>query len=162
MAEATSNPNQRLLDQVNSAAIWFHAKKTRPIWAKLLEQPQRVRTLEGDEEVPAGTFLCRGEAGDIWPQAPKRLEAKYMATDEIHPDGWRKYLPHPDNTGVLAACIDNAFAVQATWGELKGKPGDYLVKNYDDRDVAYPADVWIVDSALFKATYEHVTTPPQK
>lgn len=37
-----------------------------------------------------------------------------------------------------------------------GKAGDYLVKNYTDRDVAYPPDVWIVDQTLFKATYQTV------
>jgi hypothetical protein len=153
---STPSPNRDLLDEVHAAAIWFHAKKTRPIWARRLEQPERVQTLEGEEDVPAGNFLCRGEAGDIWPQSAERLEAKYVATDEVADDGWRKYVPHADNTGVLAARIDHPFAVTAKWGELTGKPGDYLVKNYDDRDAPYPDDVWIVDAELFQATYERV------
>jgi hypothetical protein len=148
--------NSALLDEVHAAALWFHAKKTRPIWARRLDQPERVKTLEGEEDVPAGNVLCRGEAGDIWPQSAERLEAKYVATDEVSADGWRKHLPHPDNTGVMAARIDHPFAVAAKWGELQGKPGDYLVKNYDDRDTPYPDDVWIVDANLFQATYERV------
>jgi hypothetical protein len=151
-----SNANRDLLDQVNAAGLWFHARKTRPIWARRLEQAERVTTLEGEEDVPAGTYLCRGEAGDLWPQTAERLEAKYLATDEVSADGWRKHLPHPDNTGVMAAGIDGAFAVTAQWGKLTGKPGDYLVKNYDDRDAPYPDDVWIVDASLFEATYERV------
>jgi hypothetical protein len=35
--------------------------------------------------------------------------------------------------------------VRAEWGSLPGKAGDSVVKNYRDRDPAYPEDVWIVD-----------------
>jgi hypothetical protein len=148
--------NRALLDEVQAAGSWFHARKTRPIWVKRLEQPERIQTLEGEEDVPAGTYLCRGEAGDLWPQTAERLQAKYVATDELSADGWRKHLPHPDNTGVMAARIDHPFAVTAKWGELTGKTGDFLVKNYDDHDTPYPDDVWIVDAALFQATYERM------
>ena len=47
--------------------------------------------------------------------------------------------------------------MQAKWGRLTGKAGDYVVKNFRDKDTAHPADVWIVDQALFLATYERVT-----
>lgn len=150
------NPNQPLLDEVERAGHWFRAKKTRPIWAMRLAEARAVMTLEGEEHVPAGTFLCRGEAGDVWPQTEQRLLAKYVATGETSSDGWAKYAPHPDNTGVLAAQINHPFEVHATWGLLKGKIGDYLVKNYDDRDVADPSDVWIVARTLFEATYERL------
>jgi hypothetical protein len=120
----------------------------------LLDAPQRVRTLEGDEEVPAGSYLCRGEAGDLWPQAVEKLLSRYVATSEATPDGWRKYEPKPDSAGVLAAKIEHPFEVQSAWGRLQGKPGDLLVKDFADRDVSYPADVWIVDAQLFAATYE--------
>lgn len=153
---AEARPNQALLDEVNAARAWFHARKTRPIWARRLQQPERVKTLEGTEDVPAGHFVCRGEAGDIWPQAADRLAAKYEATDEVAGDGWRKYVPRPDDVGVLAARMGHSFTVRAAWGSLTGKPGDLLVKNFSDRDVAYPSDVWIVDQALFRATYRTV------
>jgi hypothetical protein len=156
---AAPSPNREFLDEINAAKSWFHAKKTRPIWARRLEQPERVKTLEGEEDVPAGNFLCRGEAGDIWPQTAERLEAKYLSTEEVTDDGWRRYLPHPDNTGVMAARVEHPFAITAKWGELKGKPGDYVVKNYDDRDAPFPEDVWIVDAALFQATYAAVEKP---
>jgi hypothetical protein len=39
---------------------------------------------------------------------------------------------------------------------LSGKAGDFLVKDYEDRDNDNPVDVWIVDMALFEATYERV------
>ncbi|MEI8384272.1 MAG: hypothetical protein WCJ09_29465 [Planctomycetota bacterium] len=160
-AEATSSkpadsPNKALLDEANAAGKWFHAKKTRPIWAKRLEAAQTVKTLEGEEQVAAGHFLCKGEAGDIWPQTEKDLNKRYTATDEVTTDGWGKYQPHPDAQGVMATPIDHPFEVQATWGQLTGKPRDFLVKNFQDRETAYPADVWIVDQILFRQTYESV------
>jgi hypothetical protein len=153
--DATADsPNRKLLAEVNQAQTWLHAKKTRPIWARRLEAAQTVKTLEGEEQVAAGHYLCKGEAGDIWPQTEKDLLKRYAATDEVDADGWRKYEPHPDAQGVLAAPINHAFEVQATWGKLTGKPGDFLVKNFQDRDTPYPADIWIVDQTLFRQTYE--------
>ena len=155
-ADSTASPNKALLDEANAAAKWFHAKKTRPIWARRLEEAQTVQTLEGAEQVEAGHYLCKGEAGDIWPQTEKDLNKRYTATDEVTADGWRKYQPHPDAQGVMATQIDHPFEVQATWGKLSGKPGDFLLKNFSDRDTTSPADVWIVDQTLFRQTYETV------
>ena len=148
--------NVGLLDEINRAQAWFLAKKTRPIWAKKVQQDQTVKTLEGEESIRAGDYLCRGEAGDVWPQKAESLEAKYKPTDTIDDDGWRKYEPDPDDQGVLAAQVAHPFAVQATWGRLSGKAGDYVVKNFDDKNTDYPQDVWIVDQDLFHATYERV------
>ena len=145
-------PNQILLDEVNRADLWFHAKKVRPIWAKQVDADQTVETLEGTETVKAGDYLCRGEIGEIWPQSASSLHKKYVPTDEIA-DGWTKFTPNPDGKGVFAAKVDHAFSVHASWGELSGKSGDFVVKNYDDGDKAFPVDVWIVDAALFEATY---------
>ncbi len=154
------SPNQQVLDEANAHGSWLHAKKSRPIWAKRLHAAQTVRTLEGDEQVAAGHYLCRGEAGDLWPQSEQTLLQRYLATDELDAEGWRKYQPHPDAEGVLATPIDHPFEVHATWGRLSGKPGDYLVKNFKDRETAYPADVWVVDQILFRQTYT-VVTPEQ-
>jgi hypothetical protein len=150
-----SNPNQHLLDEVNRARSWFPARKTRSIWARMVERPLRVKTLEGEQDVPAGSMLCRGGAGDMWPQKPDRLAAKYTPTDEVTSDGWRKYEPQPEGNGVMAAQVAHAFVVHhPEWGKFKGKAGDYLVKNAEDEPTAHPADVWVVDRALFEATYE--------
>jgi hypothetical protein len=155
-ASAAMSLNQTLLAEINRSHAWFHAKKTRPIWAKKLESGQSVDTLEGKLTAQAGDFLCRGEAGEVWPQKQKALEFKYNPTSEVDGDGWRKYEPRPDAEGVMAAQISHPFQVQATWGNLSGKAGDYVAKNFRDRDVAYPKDVWIVDQRLFLATYEAV------
>lgn len=107
------NPNQSLLDEINDADAWFHARKTRPIWARKLVEAERVETLEGDQQVPAGQMLCRGEAGDIWPQSPERVADKYRATDEVDDQGWQKYIPAPDSQGVMAAAVPHPFQVRA-------------------------------------------------
>lgn len=57
---------------------------------------------------------------------------------------------------MLATQIDHPFEVQATWGKFTGKLGDFLVKNFQDRETAYSADMWIVDQTLFRQTYESV------
>lgn len=56
----------------------------------------------------------------------------------------------------MATQIDHPFGVQAIWGKLAGKLGDFLLKNFSDRDTASPADLWIVDQTLFQQTYEVV------
>lgn len=149
-----SSPNHALLSELDSAGLWFHARKMRPIWIRRLERPELVETLEGPENVPAGTYLCRGEAGDVWPQTEENITAKYTLTDEVDGEGWRKCTPHPDAAGVMAAQVAGAFQVHAEWGVLSGKSGDYVVKNYEDRDNPDPSDVWIVDQRLFEATYQ--------
>lgn len=151
--------NEALLREVNDAGLWFHARKTRPIWVRRLERDETVETLEGAEQVPAGNYLCRGEAGDVWPQSEERLVDKYILTEEVDEDGWQRCDPRPDAAGVMAAQILHEFQVQAAWGLLSGKAGDFLVKNYEDREVAVPDDVWIVDQELFEATYERMTDP---
>ena len=50
------------------------------------------------------------------------------------------------------------YSNHAEWGVLSGKLGDFIVKNYEDRDIPNPADVWIVDQRLFNATYERAAT----
>ena len=150
----THESNREILDEINQSGSWFHAQKVRPIWAKRAESDGAIETLEGVEQVRRGDYLCRGEHGERWPQSAERLGAKYIATDEVDSEGWRKCLPSPDAEGVMAAQVNHPFTVRAAWGSLSGKAGDYILKNAADRDTAYPANVWIVDQTLFRATYE--------
>jgi hypothetical protein len=149
--------NVRLLDDVNREGGWFHAKKTRPVWVRVLTARESVRTLEGIEVVDAGNVVCRGEAGDLWPQSPESLRRRYAATDEVDASGWRKYVPLRHAEGVMAVRMPAGFVVHSRWGTLTGKPGDYLVKNFADRDRAYPDDLWVVDQSRFSQTYEAVS-----
>ena len=63
---------------------------------------------------------------------------------------------------VPATQIDHSFEVQATWGQLTGKTGDFLVKSFQYRETAYPADVWIVDQSLYRLTYESIAPGKSK
>ena len=158
---SSASPNAAILDEANRAGTWFHARKVRPIRARKLDQDETIQTLEGPVEAKAGAYLCRGEAGEPWPQSATSLHERYLETDDVDAEGWRIFTPRPDAEGVLAAKIDHPFTVQATWGPLKGKAGDYVVKKFADRDLPDPADVWIVDASLFQATYAAVADGDQ-
>lgn len=91
--------NTRVLDEVNRRGSWFHARKTRPIWVKIVENDQTVQTLEGEVQIAAGDLLCRGVGGELWPQKPAAVAKKYSPTDDVDADGWRKHIPQPDAEG---------------------------------------------------------------
>ena len=154
-----NNFNKELLEEVNRAGSWFTARKTKPLWAREITDSHRVSTLEGELIADTGDYLCRGESGDTWPQKANTLFAKYEPTAERDEDGWVKFFPKPEAAGVLAVQINHTFQVIASWGNLTGQPGDYLVKNEADKNVEYPEDVWIVNRTIFEGTYE-VTTQP--
>lgn len=159
MSDVGPNANREILDEVNEAAAWFYARKVRPIWAKPVDRAEPVETLEGVTLPAAGSFLCRGESGDVWPQSAQELAGKYTPTDDFRGDGWRKYVPRPDADGVFAAQIGHPFCLVTAWGKMSGKSDDFIVKNYKDRDLRYPEEVWIVDQLLFLATYDRADEP---
>ncbi len=149
-----ANVNAAILDEVNASGVWFHAKKTAPLWAKRLKEDQAIKSLEGDVNAKAGDFLCRGAAGEFWPQSAERISEKYDPTDEVDADGFRKFLP---NSEVMAAQVDRPFQVETSWGDLEGKAGDFILKSFADSEVEYPDSVWIVDKQLFADTYQRVS-----
>jgi tetratricopeptide (TPR) repeat protein len=148
--------NQAFLDLIEPET-WRHYRKTKPIWARQLEQPQLVDTREGPVQANAGDYLCRGIAGELWPQKATKLNSTYDPTQNVDADGWREYQPSGDSEGVYAVSVDKPFSVTATFGTLHGKPGDYVVKHAADRLTAYPEDIWIVGRAVFDSTYEVVS-----
>jgi hypothetical protein len=148
--------NRRLLDELNALGTWFAARKTRPIWVKLLEQPELIRTLEGNQQVPAGAYLCRGESGDVWPQTAERVRRKYRLTTEVDSSGMTKCYPHDEGARVLAIEVPHPFHIASDWGTFTGKAGDFALKNIADQNVRYPTDLWIVDRHHFAATYERI------
>jgi len=145
--------NRSLLDDVNQAHLWFRARKVEPIWVKPLPHDGLVETIEGSETPLEGDVLCRGKAGDTWPQRLERLLEKYRPTDREDAEGWRMYEPRLERSGVVAAQIAHAFSVETERGTLEGKAGDYLVKEDAESGNAYPERLWIVDRDLFEETY---------
>lgn len=143
------NPNGVILPEL--AARMFETRKNKPIWAKQIERAHTVETLEGHLNANSGDYLCRGIVGECWPQKPEKLLEKYVARREFDADGWQRFDPKPDASSVEAAQLDTAFRVIAHWGELTGKAHDFVVRSRTD-----PTDVWIVDKAIFEASYDPI------
>jgi len=173
--------NETLLTELNKKKAWFHAKKIGPVFALQVSQDREIQTLEGREVARAGDMLCRGIAGELWPQTVRtslhlchaisllilfflskeeRLLSKYKPTNTL--DGeWRKYIPRPDLPGVFAARVRADFEVQTSYGSMHGKAGDYLLKDFGDQYNEYPDNVWVVDKKLFNKTYIKVLKPEE-
>lgn len=141
------NPNGQLMPEI--AARMFETRKTKPIWAKRIETNREVETLEGRLVAGPDDYLCRGIIGEYWPQKHSKLLEKYVYSDEIDSEGWRRFDPKTEAAPVEAAQVATVFRVTAHWGELTGKANDYVVRSKTD-----PTDIWIVDKAIFEACYE--------
>jgi|694.fasta_scaffold144114_1 hypothetical protein len=141
------NPERTLIDEV--AARLRPARKNKPLWAKRVDASQEVRSIEAAQKLHAGDYLCRGVRGEFWPQSEKKLLETYVASQEIDSDGFRRYDPKPNSEPVDVAQVAYPFRVIASWGELQGKAGDYVVRSRKDA-----SDAWIVDKAIFEGSYE--------
>jgi len=143
------NPDGNLLPEIVVRLVL--ARKTKPLWAKMVEEPTEITSLEGVQQVNPGDWLCWGIQGEPWPQSAKDLHKKYDASGVIDDLGRQRFDPKPDAPPVEAIQMKLAFRVIAAWGELTGKPGDYVVRSTTD-----PRDIWIVDKTIFEASYEEV------
>jgi hypothetical protein len=152
--------NLAIVQEVNRSGSWFAARKIVPVWARLVVTPETVVSREGELQAKPGDWVCRGVAGEYWVQAESTLRAKYGETGQVSRDGqgleWAEFSPLPESSGVMAAQVGHEFVVHSGWGVLSGKPGDYLLKKLSERDIEFPADVWVVDQALFQSTYQAV------
>jgi hypothetical protein len=52
-------------------------------WARKIDQPIRVRTLEGEVEAHSGDYLCVGMQGEMWPQPGGRFESVYELVEGV-------------------------------------------------------------------------------
>jgi hypothetical protein len=149
--------NQELLDQLNKRG-WVHVKKVGPIFAKKLTEDTTINTLEGTERAKAGDMLCRGVIGELWPQKEERLLRNYRPT-EVYDGEWRKYVPDHTQPGFFSVQVNHDFTVETPYGTMHGNKGDYLLKNFADKDEPYPAEVWVVAKRLFHRTYAKQFSP---
>lgn len=153
---APKKANAVIVKEVNDAGPWFHAKKTRPIWVRKLEQEETVKTLEGEERVPAGNYLCRGETGDIWPQTEERLTSKYIVTDEVGDKKWRKCLPKPEclrsdamtKTSKIATSILTERGISDRSSEIPGRDG-FARNGATTYNICVKWDTWHIVSKPF-------------
>ena len=149
-------PNAALLERLDASGRWFAARKTAPVWARPLEEDTAVETPEGIVKGRAGDVLCRGPAGEHWPQGRESLEAKYVASDEVDAEGFRRYDPDPAAARVMACPLPEAVEIENPFGRMQGAAGDYLVKPWAQRAEVYASDVWIVARVTFEQTYERM------
>lgn len=144
------NPEGSLIPSV--VAGMQEARKTKPLWAKRVDTAQEITSLEAVQQLKPGDYLCRGVQNEYWPQSQKKLLGTYNPSGQIDKDGFERFDPKPDGKWVQVTAIDHPFRVVAAWGELKGKAGDYVVRSLEDT-----SDIWIVDRAIFEASYEFRT-----
>lgn len=156
------------------------AEKTKPILVKpisavvtdpTLAAQLLLKTLEGSQELIAGSVVCRGAEGEPWQQKPAKLLAKYTLAG-IGPDGWMTFNPIPGvqekavqvTAAMLAAAgiEGTAFCVQGQWGEPIEVGGGKMhvqhavADDYVFQSPADASDIWIVRKAFFDATYTFV------
>ena len=86
---------------MNQAAAWFRARKTGTVRVHPTADRETVESHEGRETLLAGDVLCRGEAGNVWPQSEGSLLAKYGPRN----------LPMPTAGGSTSP----ALSVRASW-----------------------------------------------
>jgi hypothetical protein len=154
---------------------WRLARKTRPIWARPVEAGEvgkEFQTADHVKEVAReGFWLCVGIAGEPWFQTREKIDAKYEHDGEelktfefdAKPHRYRKYKPK-GTARNWAARVDGpgieGFSIRPIYDPehpLYSPAGGYVIK--DDVKDPYrdnPQDVWLVQEALFKSTYEIV------
>lgn len=95
-----------------------------------------------------GDAIVTGTRGEQWPIQRDKFEATYVPSEDAGAFG-TDGLFHKVAGPVPVRRMDEAFSVSASWGELAGRPGDYLVQ-YGPRDFG------VVSTESFADTYEVV------
>ena len=77
-AKVPLDKRNRLLERYH-----FHVySKFAVTWARKLDQPMMVNTLEGPVSAQKGEYLCVGAKGEQWPQLRERFEENYELIKE--------------------------------------------------------------------------------
>jgi hypothetical protein len=163
------------LDQLN----FYKVQKTRTIRARPISTligcdsvlaKMVLATLEGNQALKAGSFVCWGVDNDVWQQSEKNLHAKYTPT-QVGADGWTTFTPKPDSPVNAMQITGDTFSLGAAggfsvknpgWGDERvidgkktylqyGVDGDYILQGLTD-----PNDLYIVAKKFFDNTYERV------
>ncbi|MBN2471314.1 MAG: hypothetical protein JXN59_11360 [Anaerolineae bacterium] len=75
-------PDSPALRQLRAAGCQPYYKRAG-CWARLLQEPTRVQSLESPEPVryPPGMWLCIGSQGEPWVQTDAEFRARYLVED---------------------------------------------------------------------------------
>ena len=172
-AEGRKLSHEETLQWVADHKAWRPARKTKPIWARRIDENEvgrEFQTADGvQEKARAGYWLCVGVAGEPWFQSRERLVAKYDERDERtrrfnfddQPRNYQRFQPKPSNRNWVAQVNGPGIAgffVRPHYDPerpLYAPAGGYVVKDavadpYRDQ----PGDVWLVQQPLFESTYE--------
>ncbi|HZU00865.1 MAG TPA: hypothetical protein VFA10_14455 [Ktedonobacteraceae bacterium] len=118
-------------------------RKTTPTVARVLTENDYhsrggiIQTNEGPSAFLPGDYLAKDRLGE-WPIPVAVLRERYRRTGEVDADGFVTFTPLDVRE---AKQMTEAFLA----GGLFGKPGDYLVRSGESE--------WVVDRAVFEATY---------
>lgn len=137
-------------------------KSSVEVHAVSIESPITCITLEGKVEVVAGSVIMRGADGEYYPVRREKFDLWYGIEIKSAPVGpgftiqsgtdypnfpWAACNKKPVPVDVCQ--IKEPFLVKASWGDLKGKPGDYLA-------MYGPGDYAAIANNIFAKTYEFI------
>jgi hypothetical protein len=158
---------------VTSHKAWRQARKTKPIWARVVgpeEVGKEYQTADhAVEKARAGYWLCVGVAGEPWFQTLEKIEGKYEPAGEVvktfgfdaKPTRYRIFTPKATTRNWVAQVEGPGIAgffIRPNYDPehpLYSPSGGYVVRDYvKDPYQAKPDDVWLVQQGLFESTYE--------
>jgi predicted acylesterase/phospholipase RssA len=156
--------------------LWRRVQKTKSIYARAVdpdEQDKQFHTAEGTTQWPQdGYWLTVGIIGEPWFQKKDRLEARYeyagVKTMQFDfDDRAREYQVYKPKGDVFnwAMQVDDgdhiaSFTFRPSYDPdqpLMAPAGAYLVTESSPiapEDLAKVKDIWLVQQAIFKSTYE--------
>ena len=144
-------------DLATDPASFKTSKKPIDIKFEIADKDQIIKTKEADPLKPgSGEVLARrgdaimtGTKGERWPIARETFIDTYKPVrgpSQIPGGPITPGIARKKNIPVTAKEMPEAFEVKASWGDLSGKPGDFLVQYGPD-------DFGIVSRDIFKETY---------
>jgi len=129
-----------------------YVKRSLPLAVHFAASSGALKTLEGLVQYAPGDALMTGVVGEHWPIRRTDFEASYEPCDAqpMGVEGQYRKRPIP----VFAQQLEQACTITLNGerGTLKGKPGDWLLRDQSGR-------AWVVADALFQLSYAALDVP---
>jgi hypothetical protein len=123
-----------------------YMKRSLPAAVRFAASAGVLQTLEGRVRYASGDALMTGVAGEHWPIRRLEFEASYEPCDAqtVGVDGHYRKRAIP----VFAQQLEQACTIplDGERGTLKGKPGDWLLRDASGR-------TWVVANEVFRISY---------
>lgn len=167
--------HEEALKWIQDHQAWRLARKTKPIWARLVT-PEEVgkEFLTADhvrQLAKEGFWLCVGIAGEPWFQSLEKIKDKYedrgeekrRFTFDAAERSYHVFQPRSEVQNWVAQIKGpdiEGFFIKPNYDPtrpLYSPAGGYVVTNrVPDPYKGNPDDVWLVQEGLFQSTYEVV------